>query len=541
MGVKGNTTRFLQVAVYFGGAELGRYERPLASSRGVSVGRSLLSDIRSVIWPRWDELELVLKTTTGLVLNPNLPWHGVFSDGKTTHILATGKHQKKVLEITPGVTASLRLDDLSVAIRVGPMRAAEDLRITPVAGYGGSLYSFIADRTSEWVALGIASCAAAAIAISAFITLSQRPLDSYASIKELPGERLLPFIAQKYLAEAPHVLQSGLDRFNYIHSVWRFYDDLTETVAFGAKPSPDTKIFGTTIDHYTAMASTQKSLLSESESRQSKTSARGDVKRISMPMVLGESLDGRALRTLDKIFVVSANAKPLAQRRNSLASEFEKDIGYKYQAPDAGDQTAKAFGAISAGFLGFEDDEKSQFSQATAMATKASVLQMDLFGEGRLVFGPANCCEAPLGAPLSHDYLTWKSPEFSVATDHELAALKASIWGAPLHETPVIREPNSGKLAPSLVERTVASGRYQIRLCYELALRRNQAAQGAMEWKWRIDSQGKISGIDLLRSSIKDEELVRCVRDKIASWRFPKPAGGSVEVRYPFEFSRDKG
>ena len=541
MGGKTSATRFLKVAVYFGGAELGKYERPLTRSRGVTIGRSLLADIRSVIWPRWDELELILKTRTGLVLNPNLPWHGVFSDGKTTHILDTKKHQKKVLEITPGSTASLRLDDLSVAISVGPMRAKESIRVVPVSGYGGSLHTLIADRASEWGALALAAGAAAAITISAFITLNQRESDSYAGIKELPGERLLPFIAQKYLAEAPHVLQSGLDRFNYIHSVWSFYDDLTETVAFGSKPSAETKIFATTVNHYTAMASAQRSLLMESESRQSQAADRRNFGRVSMPMVLGESLDGRAQRTLDKIFIVSANAKPLALRRNGVATEFEKDIGYKYQMHTGSDETAKAFGAISAGFLGLEDDEKSQVSQATALATKASILQMDLFGEGRLVFGPSNCCAAPLGAPLSHDYLTWLSPGFTASTKNDLAALKASVWGAPLRDAPLIREPNSGKLAPILVERTVASGRYQIRLCYELALRRNQAAQGSMEWKWRIDSQGKISGIDLLRSSIKDEDLVRCVRDKIASWRFPKPVGGSIEVRYPFEFSRDKG
>ncbi len=541
MAAKTSTTKYLQVAVYFGGAELGRYERPLSGSRGVTAGRSLLADIRSVIWPRWDELELIHKTKTGLILNPHLAWHGVFSDGKTTHLLDTNKHQRKTLEITANASASLRLDDLSIAIRVGPKRIAKSTRVIPLAGYGGSVLSFVADRANQWAALSVAVFASAAIAATALITLSQRPVDSYSSIRQLPQERLLPFISQKYLAEAPHVLQFGLDRFNYVHSVWSFYDDLTKTVAFGDAPPDGTKVFPTIVQRYTEMSRKQKNILEDSAARQSKTRLGRQLPQLALPMVLGESLDGRAQRTLDKIYIASSNAKTTALRRNNVAAEFEKDLGYKYEPKSSGNENAKAFGAISAGFLGLEDDEKSQFTQATAMATKAAILQMDLYGKERLVFGAANCCADPLGAPLSHDYLTWLPPDHSVNNQNDLAALKASIWGAPTREGPVVLEPKTGRLAPQLVEKTVSSGRYQIRLCYELALRRNQTAQGSMEWTWKIDTQGKINGINLIKSSIKDEEFVRCVRDKIASWRFPKPSGGSVEVRYPFEFSRDKG
>jgi hypothetical protein len=542
MAWKNNATRFLQVAVYFGGAQLGRYERPLTSCRGVTVGKSFTCNIRSVIWPRWDDLDLILKTKTGLVLNPNLPWNGVFSDGRQTHVLNTKKPVRRFLEITSGATASLKLDDLSIAIRVAPLKRADAKRVLRVPGYGASFFSLIADRSSEWAAIAVSGCAAAAISISAYITMQQRDNDTYVTLAELPGERLLPFIAHKYLAEAPHVLQSTLDRFSYIHSIWDYYDDLTHVVAFGEKPESSTKIFPSTVKSYLSMEQTQAHMIKESESRQrsQQNDPRG-LASVSMPMVLGESLDGRAQRTLDKIFVISSSAKPLATRRNSVADEFEKDMGYKYKPAAASDETAKTFGAISAGFLGIEDDEKSQFTQARTHATNASILQMKLYGDERLVFGPIRCCNAPLGAPLTHDNLSWLPPSFGTRNSNELAALKASIWGAPINDKPRLREPISGKISPNLVERTVSSGRYQIRLCYELALRRNQTAKGSMEWKWKIDTQGKISGLDLLHSSIKDEELVRCVRDKIAAWKFPKPTGGSVEVRYPFEFSRDKG
>jgi hypothetical protein len=32
-----------------------------------------------------------------------------------------------------------------------------------------------------------------------------------------------------------------------------------------------------------------------------------------------------------------------------------------------------------------------------------------------------------------------------------------------------------------------------------------------------------------------------CIRRKIATWRFPRPRRGAVEVSYPFEFAPSKG
>ena len=80
-----------------------------------------------------------------------------------------------------------------------------------------------------------------------------------------------------------------------------------------------------------------------------------------------------------------------------------------------------------------------------------------------------------------------------------------------------------------------------LQLCFELALRRNQNLKGSMEWQWRLDSRGKISEIELLDSTIQDRRMIRCVRKKIANWKFPRPKRGSVEIKYPFYFAPAKG
>ena len=62
-----------------------------------------------------------------------------------------------------------------------------------------------------------------------------------------------------------------------------------------------------------------------------------------------------------------------------------------------------------------------------------------------------------------------------------------------------------------------------------------------MEWKWQIDTKGQLSQLSLMKSTLDDQELIQCVRQKIATWKFPKPKGGNVVIRYPFEFTKDKG
>jgi hypothetical protein len=475
-------------------------------------------------------------------LNPDLPWDGVISDGSSTTILNSQKPGKGIFEIKSSTSASLRLDSMSVAIRVGARDMKKNLVVRPVSGYSGSFLSFFVDGPSEMITLVISAVAAGIIAISAHVTLMGRDNDIYKNIGELPGESLLPFIAYQHLSAAPNVIQANLDRFNYIHSVWNYYTDFADVVSFGKTPRDSTGVFSTTIAEYSKLAGEQRGIFESAESHQEKQTIKaGHNGSLSVPMVRGESLNGRALRALDKITIITANADELAARRVTVAAEYLQEIGYKYDTHNKGDKFKDALAGIANSYAGLETDDKMQVTQAESTAARAALAQIDLFGKERLRSGAVNCCEPLAGAPLTQDGLVWLMPDFRSESAGTLAALKASMWGAPVKSVVKIKEPAGGHIEPSDVERTVSAGRYQLRLCYELALRRNQAAKGSMEWRWLIDTRGQIAGIDLLRSSIKDEELVRCVHDKIATWKFPKPRGGSVEVRYPFEFSRDKG
>ena len=123
--------------------------------------------------------------------------------------------------------------------------------------------------------------------------------------------------------------------------------------------------------------------------------------------------------------------------------------------------------------------------------------------------------------------------------DGKIDQIIASRFGTP--SDLAIREPLIGEIDPSLVEKTVSKNRFELQLCFELALRRNQQLNGTMEWRWMLDSQGTISNLELVSSSINDRPMIRCIQQKISKWRFPRPRRGAVEVRFPFNFVQKRG
>jgi hypothetical protein len=544
-GVKSKKSqeKYLHVSIFRGGALVGSCSRPFSKRRPVTAGKGRSCEIRSVIWPLWDDLEVILATKSGLLLNPQIPWDGVLQSDSTVHVLGTSTKRNSSFPITSTTSASLRYEDLSVAIRVGPKIRFSDIPVKRHSGYMASPLTFIADSAQEWTAIGIAAAASAVIFLFALSTLVKRPYDHYAHALELPAERLLPFISHRFLTEAPNILQDGLDRLDLIRSVWVFYSDLASVVGFGLPPAKVGPLFPSTIGLYEKLRNEQEEILDTASVRQQAQVDKLESSRsiLSVPMVTGESLDGRVGRVFDKIEVLMNSSDALADRRVVVAAQFMNDIGYTFDARKGTSATSDNFKKISESFQGIQSDDKEQFAQAKAAGAKAALLQMDIFGSDRLQFGLSNCCYPVVGAPLVQDGLVWLAPDFTKHGNGDLSFLKASTWGTPVREVPKIIEPLAGHIEPAEVERTVAAGRYQLRLCYEIALRRNQATKGSMEWRMRIDSRGLVSMVDLLTNSLKDDEFVRCIHDRIATWKFPKPRGGSVEVRYPFEFSRDKG
>jgi len=106
------------------------------------------------------------------------------------------------------------------------------------------------------------------------------------------------------------------------------------------------------------------------------------------------------------------------------------------------------------------------------------------------------------------------------------------VSGVVKSEAPAV----DGELDPSIVSKEVRSRLGAIKACYERALKRTPSLSGKVVVHWTITAAGTVSGIDVENDTMGDSEVASCIKSLVARWRFPAPAGGSVEVSFPFVF-----
>lgn len=540
----------LFIKVLWGGADLGSVVRNLDSVGSMSAGRGLFVDIHSSIWPLRDNVSIMERERGHLYLNPDLPWDGVIqSDGKV-FVLDSRKRTKRPIEIRANTTGTLRIEDVTIAIRAGRDHAPQKQLNNVSKHFKPSLLGLIADQASERWSLGIASAAAAIVVFAAAAGLQSRVAWRPSTLADVDDRLKIPFISPTHFQTAPVVLQDRLDRFEYISSVSSYYADLAQLLTTPEALPRESNIFQESVQQYRKQFAEQADTISQMKASGRKLAQEiqgSGGKTIGIPTVIGESLDGSLQRVLNKITLVQGAAKDLVEYRIKIGEQFQKEPAYDYGASakaegtDALDDFTKKLGE---GFRNALPDEEQQVVEAKRFAVDASAAQVALFGKEYLKDPAQGCCPSVAGVKAGASPIDLENSESFDQSDEFLAALKASTWGAaPKPERALSRviEPVSGTIDPKAVERAIATGRFQLQLCFELALRRNQTAKGNMEWQWQIDSRGKINSLSLLSSTLKDEELIHCVKSRIAGWKFPKPKGGSVEIRYPFEFERNKG
>lgn len=112
------------------------------------------------------------------------------------------------------------------------------------------------------------------------------------------------------------------------------------------------------------------------------------------------------------------------------------------------------------------------------------------------------------------------------------AAAEKKVSGIVKTEAPAV----DGELDPSLISKEVRARQGAIKACYERALKRNPTLSGKIVMHWTITAAGTVSGVDVEQDSLGDSEVGSCIKSLIARWRFPAPAGGNVDVSFPFVF-----
>src|SRR5581483_1457398 len=97
-----------------------------------------------------------------------------------------------------------------------------------------------------------------------------------------------------------------------------------------------------------------------------------------------------------------------------------------------------------------------------------------------------------------------------------------------------------GSLDPSVIAREIKGRLGAVKACYESGLKRNPNIGGKIQLRFEISAVGKVTSAEIENDTMGDSEVASCIKQRVASWRFPAHAGGSVQFSYPFIFQASK-
>ncbi|MCA9640907.1 MAG: TonB family protein, partial [Myxococcales bacterium] len=93
-----------------------------------------------------------------------------------------------------------------------------------------------------------------------------------------------------------------------------------------------------------------------------------------------------------------------------------------------------------------------------------------------------------------------------------------------------------GVLSRAAIQGVISSHMSEVQSCYERQLLGGQRISGKILFQWVISPSGGVLGARQVSSSLGSPAVAQCILRALRGWRFPKPQGGSVTVRYPFVF-----
>jgi outer membrane biosynthesis protein TonB len=97
-----------------------------------------------------------------------------------------------------------------------------------------------------------------------------------------------------------------------------------------------------------------------------------------------------------------------------------------------------------------------------------------------------------------------------------------------------------GTINTKEVERFMNARFGQVKACYERRLKNNPLLEGKLDLQIGISSRGRVTSINVAENTLRDSEMVGCIKRTIRNWKFPKPDGGRVVVAKTFNFKKKK-
>ncbi|NRA65723.1 MAG: AgmX/PglI C-terminal domain-containing protein [Pseudobacteriovorax sp.] len=527
------------VEVLQNGQLLSETSRPYKSIGSVVLTAKPKGELTAPFYPLATDVEILKITKRGVEVDLDPNWEGFTTFEGRIEEINSDKKTDYIHIMKPGDYGSIAYNDLRVLIRIGKERKKRERQFQQSKEYKGKLGGIWFSNKSEIKYLSIGLLASFWLIGAVVIGLMYRPDTRPKSMADLKEVYTLPFIHHKHLEYLPEALQESLDRTNLVSLSFSYYSDMAK-VLMGYTTSSNTSVFSSSRKRFASLHQKQDERVNEviQDNKRIMNQGKRDTNQIflTIPAIVGDSLDLKIASIIGTIKTYQSGLEKNLLNRINSSKQFHRDGKYvfeQYQAVTRFDQP-RVFEPWR-----LTKDEKAMYDEAKELSLKARAHQriMDKFS---LKHDEINREDLrPVVIPKNTKQVRFWTSNNLANLDIDFERIQASQFD--LRKSGLIKEPLVGQINPNLIKKTIQRNRFELQLCFELALRRNQGLQGKMEWQWRLDSRGKISELELLNSSINDRKMIRCVRKRIANWRFPRPKRGSVEIKYPFFFSPAKG
>lgn len=524
-----------------------RYSQTLKRNSSIRISNKAGAQLRIPSFRFSRPIEICRIKKTNVLLQPDSSWAGyIYTNGSLVD-LNSPKAKLQEYTLKSGDRASIQFLGLEVLIKIGPNNEVTKKSVKLDKGYRGNIGQLFFPERTDRLILGI-SIVAAGILFGGFIYgLLVRPDTRPRGLFDLRPEYVLPFVHKDHIETLPEAMQGKLNRKNTLKSLANHYTKLALSIS-GRNPEEDANsLLPISGDRLKEMHSRQRELLEAQNKNQfsaiSKEVGRPGVGVLAVPVIRGESYFGQVARTVDKLKIYHKGLNSTLELRRSITKDFRQDPeynfgDYKSMGKSTKNDSHAEIGKIGA--FGLKTDEDTMYMEAKQLAQTAQKIREKIDANRANLQHLTQSEIAPIGIAAIFPTVDYREPENFVNLDQKIEHIPASIPGSAKGEVKA-KEPLIGEIDPQLIEEIISNKRFELQLCFELALRRNQLLNGRMIWQWRLDTRGQLTDLELLSSSIGDPNMISCVKSKIASWKFPRPRRGSVQIKYPLVFEKSRG
>lgn len=538
--LSGATKDRVFVEVHQNGELLSKIVKPLKKSGAIFLTANPNGELTAPYYPLPSDVRLLKMTDRGVELDLGANWAGFTThDGKIENI-SSDRRSAYTHIMKRGDYGSIAYHDLRILIRIGRDHPSYKAPFRPTREYRGSVIDFWWGK--EFTGLWLGLFASLVLTLGFVFGLKARPDDRPKSFVELPDEYTLPFISPLHFSQGPESQQDSYLRRQPIPSALRFTEDFVKiTLDLGAERTKDypTPILQSAADLYADRFTQDEVRAKEADAKRAAIEQKqlGDRRNglVAIPVVRGEALNAKLLRVQNTMKAWYESTPFMVDLRGKTTASFVQDPGYDFKDYKT---VSKDPPKEKAPFQ-FTGDEDLMYKGAKSLAEKAAAERAKL-DRLRVKFEPLRPeTSRPLGFAKGTDYTPSMSGRDFLELNRKIDGIMASLFDPAKPKK--IQEPIIGTVDPRLIQKTVDRSRFELQLCYELALRRNQAAEGLMEWRWHLDTKGRVSDLELVDTHINDGKMIACIRDKLSRWNWPKPQKGTVQVSFPFWFKPSKG